>query len=249
MLLNDQAITKILSKILHYTKPVGMTLKKYANDLYTKSCKVAGIYDKSALKNIFTKRVDSVIEHSLLENWATHPQANVTDIVFKAQLLLGIQKGSVKQPASYGQAAASNPFASHNWLENLANAANACPSLPPTHSFHRRSLRNRSKSPMVLAVNTLKYSFTKPFILSKFSTLSTQINHVIEICLNQTHGPRSCFYFYVKNLTAWKISVPTTFTKTDTAPYNNHASFSDLKSITWNVLTIVYNFRHSRTKN
>lgn len=79
-------------KILRYIQPAYVTPMQCAEDLHKKFCKVADIYGESPLNNTFGKGIDFSICHRSREYWARHPQAVVTDITFKAQLLLAVQK-------------------------------------------------------------------------------------------------------------------------------------------------------------
>lgn len=82
--------------ILRYTQSASMTLTKYADDFYSKSCKVADVYDESTLKDIFIEDVDSSICQSLREYWDSNLEAILTNIAFKAQPLIATQKQSMK---------------------------------------------------------------------------------------------------------------------------------------------------------
>lgn len=80
------------SVVLRYIHPAHMTPMQCAYDLHTKSRKVADVISRSSLNKIFTESVDPSIFYSFREYWATHTQAEVTDIAFKSQSLLAIQK-------------------------------------------------------------------------------------------------------------------------------------------------------------
>lgn len=86
-----------------------MTPMKYASDLYASLCKVASVYDKSTLNEIFVEGDDSSIYCSLRKYCATHPHADVINIAFKAWWLLATQRSSVKPASSGNYAAQQNP--------------------------------------------------------------------------------------------------------------------------------------------
>lgn len=94
----DQEIAEMNAKILRYTQPFSKTSMQSVDDLYSKLYKVADVYDESSLKDTFTEDVDVSICHSLCEYRVSNPQADLNDIVFKAQSLLAIQEESTKPP-------------------------------------------------------------------------------------------------------------------------------------------------------
>lgn len=63
---------------------------QYADDLITKLCKVAEVYQKSALNEIFIIWTDSSVCHSCKEYYASSPLAGQTSTAFKEQMLLKI---------------------------------------------------------------------------------------------------------------------------------------------------------------
>lgn len=50
---NDKTAAKTDSKILRYAQPACVTSMQYIGDLYSKSCKVADIYEEATLNDIF----------------------------------------------------------------------------------------------------------------------------------------------------------------------------------------------------
>lgn len=61
----DQAIADMNYTILRYTQSANMTPMQYEDDLYSKSCKVADIYEESTLKDNSIERFDSSFCHCL----------------------------------------------------------------------------------------------------------------------------------------------------------------------------------------
>lgn len=82
---NNEVKAEMDSKILRYSEQAYMTFMRYADDLHGKSCKVANVFDESTLNYIFIESVNPSVFQSLRKYWATHPQADVTDIFFQAQ--------------------------------------------------------------------------------------------------------------------------------------------------------------------
>lgn len=62
---NDQDIAEKDYAILLYVLPANMTPVQYADDLYSKFCKVADVYGESTLNDIFIKELNLSICHSL----------------------------------------------------------------------------------------------------------------------------------------------------------------------------------------
>lgn len=62
---NDQAVDELDSAILRYTQLTSLTPIQYAVGLYTRSCRVTGVYDESTLSNNFFKAVDISPCHNL----------------------------------------------------------------------------------------------------------------------------------------------------------------------------------------
>lgn len=87
-----QTVAKMNSTILRHTQPSSMSQTQNAVDLYVKSCKAADVYDGSTLNDIFIEGVDFSICHSHGKCWVSNPQAELSDIAFKTQPLLVIQK-------------------------------------------------------------------------------------------------------------------------------------------------------------
>lgn len=80
-----------------------MTPRQYAKNFFAKSCKVRNVYHNCTLNDIFIEMVDPFIRHSFKEKCTSSQQANLTDIIFKAQSILAIQKESTKVPHTGGQ--------------------------------------------------------------------------------------------------------------------------------------------------
>lgn len=67
-----------------------------ADDQYTKWCRVADVYNESSLNDTFFEEVDFSIHHCIREYWTYTPMVELTNIAVKTQLLLAIQKESIK---------------------------------------------------------------------------------------------------------------------------------------------------------
>lgn len=91
---SNQAIAKINYAIFFYTHLAHTTSKQYADDIYTKSCKVADIDKEANLGIIFIIGVNLFLFIILWEHRTLHLQAGVMYIAFKAQLLLVTQGGA-----------------------------------------------------------------------------------------------------------------------------------------------------------
>lgn len=88
-----------------------MALIQYDDDLYAKSSKVADVHDEPTMSDIFIKKVDSYVCHSMRQYWVTHQQADKTNISFTTKSLAAIQERFPK-PLSYGNhSTQSKPFA------------------------------------------------------------------------------------------------------------------------------------------
>lgn len=96
-----------------------MTPIQYADDLYTKSYNVADVYDESTLNESYIKDVDPFIYHSAWEYWATHPQADGTNIAFKAHALLEIQKEAADPANDNNQVVSSKKKGKQTWKSHL----------------------------------------------------------------------------------------------------------------------------------
>lgn len=60
----DQEIDEYDEPILRYSQPPSMTLQRYYDDVITRFCKVADVYNEGTLSHVFTKDVKSSIRHS-----------------------------------------------------------------------------------------------------------------------------------------------------------------------------------------
>lgn len=91
-----------------------------ADDLYAKACKVANVYDEFILSGISIESVDYFTCQSRQEYWVSNLQAALTNIVFKEQSLLAIQKESAKPPHAGIQNATTEQFGKKSWNRNSA---------------------------------------------------------------------------------------------------------------------------------
>lgn len=89
----DQATVEYDAAILHYVQPKNITPQQFAKNLVAKSCKITNVYNKNPLKDVFIEGVCASI-HSLQHNWSTNNQADLTDIAFRAESVLSIQRAS-----------------------------------------------------------------------------------------------------------------------------------------------------------
>lgn len=64
-LVKDQAITEFNAAILRYMQQANMTPQRYTEDLVAKSCKVADVYNKGTLNDVFLEEVDSSFRRNL----------------------------------------------------------------------------------------------------------------------------------------------------------------------------------------
>lgn len=111
------------------------------------SWKVADVHEESALNDIFTKGVDFTICHSLREYWATYQHIDVTNIVFKTQSMLAIQKGSVNQHCPVFTSQSRIPLLKAIEISRQHTFSNQILSSSPTCNTVRKSSYRRSKSP------------------------------------------------------------------------------------------------------
>lgn len=109
------------SKTFRYIQSADMTHMQYVDDFYAKACKVADFYAESIL-NIFIEGVDPYICHSPLEYWATHLQADVVYITFKALSLFAIQERATKPAITNNQDASSKKYGKRTWNKPSAHA-------------------------------------------------------------------------------------------------------------------------------
>lgn len=86
----DETVAVHDDTILRYMQPSTLTEQQYAGDNIAKLCKVADVYDKSTVNDVFIESVDSSIQHSFSSYCATHSQADLTDIVFHTKSFLVI---------------------------------------------------------------------------------------------------------------------------------------------------------------
>lgn len=134
-----------------------MTLQHFADDLITKSCKVSDVYDDSTLNDVLIESRDASIHHSLQHYWASHPQADLTDIAFYANSLLAIQKSSRDAAHKKKVDDLARPYKKKPWQCTLANNVNKNTTSSPT-----RGTRKRSRSHPVLHINPYHSKTTAP---------------------------------------------------------------------------------------
>lgn len=87
-----------------------MTPTQYANDLYANSCKFVDVYDKFTSTEIFIDSVDPFICYSFRDCWATNPQADMNNILFKTKSLLAIQSRKTKAASTNNHATSSKQY-------------------------------------------------------------------------------------------------------------------------------------------
>lgn len=71
-------------------QPALMTSQQFAEDLIANSCKIATVYDKSTLNDVFVDGVNAFVHHSLRDYWALHPHPDLTNIALHADSFLAI---------------------------------------------------------------------------------------------------------------------------------------------------------------
>lgn len=122
-----------------------MTPHHFTDNLITKSCKLAVVYDLSTLNDVFIEGVDVSIPHSLRNNWLKNPQADLADKEFQAESLLFIQSGSKNAtPTNFSSTNLEEPYhykPCHN--QKTVNTVNTDITSSPT-----RSPRRQSNSPL-----------------------------------------------------------------------------------------------------
>lgn len=94
----DPAIAKYDATILRYMKQADTTSNRYTERLVATLCKVTYIYDKGTQIDVIIEDVDASIYRSLPHYWMQNPQADSIDIVYKAELLMSIQKDAGNTP-------------------------------------------------------------------------------------------------------------------------------------------------------
>lgn len=140
--------------ILRYVQPPNGCPQQYADNLITKSCKVADFHEEVTLNDIFIKVDDSSIWNSLRNYFVTNPQAHLTDIAFQAKSLMSIQNG-------FG-----------NTLTNNLLRDNSAKSYPCTPSNSRNVLSNTNMETMSTSTQKSRRRPTSTLAL-KINALST----------------------------------------------------------------------------
>lgn len=131
---NGQAIAGLDFSISRHSQASSTNTMQYAENLYAKSCKVADVYDESTLNGILVCGVDSAICHCLSNYWVSKPEANLTNIAFKALLLLAIQKGSAKLPHAGSPNAPTRQLGKNCWNNKTTNNLDTRSTTPPSRS-------------------------------------------------------------------------------------------------------------------
>lgn len=125
---------------------------------------------------------DFSIWHNLEERKASNLQADLTDIVFKVQLLFAIQKESTETTCNENYNAKSKQFGSWSWNDKTINVVeiilNTTPARPSSH---------RLKSLPVLAINALTLSLTRIYTPPSSSTLLGLATSACEVCYDPAH--------------------------------------------------------------
>lgn len=78
----DEEKAQYDSAILRYMQPEKMTPPQYTNDLIAKSCKVADVFDKKTLKNVFIEGDEASIRYIMRHYWAQKPKADLSDFAY-----------------------------------------------------------------------------------------------------------------------------------------------------------------------
>lgn len=146
------------------------------------------VYDKTTLNGIFIDEVDYfTYMPRLVRIWATHPHAEVTDIVFKVQMMLVIQKGFVKPVLSGNYAAQLILFLRRRWNRLSSKYVESDSLSSPTRDTRRNSSYRRSKSLPLIAVNSTSSTFTRTNIPSISLTLPSLASPACKFCPGRSH--------------------------------------------------------------
>lgn len=160
-----------------------MSPMPYADDLYAKFCKLTDVYNKSTLNKIFIVGVDLSICQRLREYWATHPQTDVTDTAFKAQSLLGIQKGATKPANTNNHDASNQTYGRRARNKPSAHSIEIGSWMSPTHSSQQDS-----RSPLVLDIHTPAAPHTRSNTSSSSSMSPSPAASTCQVCYNSSHS-------------------------------------------------------------
>lgn len=81
----NEAIAEANAAIFRPTQSAIMTPLKNSKALLTIASHLKNVYDEDTLDDTFIERVDELIRHSLRGYWATHSQADLTDLAFQTK--------------------------------------------------------------------------------------------------------------------------------------------------------------------
>lgn len=130
----DQKVAEYDAAILRNMQSASMTFQQYGDDLITESGKVIAVYVEVTLSDGFIERDDQSIRYRLQNYWASNPQAESTNSVLKARLLLAIPKRSghypiVNKPLStLGKSYYRKPFANTSTTNSVNTDTASSPS-------------------------------------------------------------------------------------------------------------------------
>lgn len=186
----DEAVTEYDATILRYMQPAYMTSQRYPDDLVTKFCMVADVYEEATQNNVLIQDSGKSIRHSSQKYQEANLQAGFTDIAFKVNLLLVSQKGTRQQPTvNKPPSTSSRPYYKKPWTKGSS------PNIVTfgTKSRARRSSRRLSKS---LQEMHLQYPCeqlsNESFAISFLSTTFFVRPNFCDVGYYSNHSPSMC---------------------------------------------------------
>lgn len=129
---------------------LSMTPQQCANNIISRSCKVADIYDESILNDVLVEGVSQSIPQSCNKFYQMHRWVYTTAIAFRVDLLLAIQKKSCNQSINNQQQTRSVKRYTRKPWNNCRGADNV--NRDTTSSFSC-SLRRWSQLPLLIRIN------------------------------------------------------------------------------------------------
>lgn len=188
----DQVVAGYEASILRYVQPSRMSPQQHADDVTAKSCNAADVYDEGTASDVFIKGVALSTRQSFRSYLATQRQADLQKIVFQAESLFAIQKGSGNQsPCNQHLTRSERLHTQRLWNSRLSVNSASTNTIGP-FSY---SLRKRSKSLPVMYIrppseNAQHHSST-PTFSSTMLSVSLSGN---EICSDPTYITAKCLH-------------------------------------------------------
>lgn len=112
-----------------------MTPQSIIANLIVKSCKVADVYNKSSLNDVFIAKVDASICNILRNYRAPYSQADLTHIVFYADTLIAIQRLLRNEAKNATDENTVRAYYQKYWNRTLADIVNKETSTSPSHKY------------------------------------------------------------------------------------------------------------------